>query len=238
MSDIPKSPWVSSLTEGLSSKSSCLSRATKYPLCAPPPPRITSSMGPLGRIQVLYAATMDCTVSSDTVATISRRWTPGSQGSPDAPVNCLYSSTTFRAYCTPKASLPVDLGGRLLKYSWDIRWRRRGRFTVPEKANRPSVSMDCLPLVNLSTTASTTMLPGPVSKAMTSSGLHPGGRYVRLAIPPMFCTILPSLSSLNRTESAKGTRGAPWPPWAMSAGRKSPTVTSPVIWAITEMSLT
>ena len=80
------------------------------------------------------------------------------------------------------------------------------------------------------------MLPGPVSNAKTSSGAQPAGSTVMLPMPPIFCKIRVASVLLYNMYSVNGTSGAPWPPAARSATRKSETVTSPVSCAITAPS--
>ena len=80
------------------------------------------------------------------------------------------------------------------------------------------------------------MLPGPVSKAKTSSGAQPAGSTVMFPMPPMFCKSRVRSGVLYNMYSVNGTSGAPWPPAARSATRKSETVTSPVSCAMTAPS--
>ena len=81
-----------------------------------------------------------------------------------------------------------------------------------------------------------TMLPGPVSNAITPSNSARGGRNVRLPMPPIFCTMRGFVWSVNSAQSAYGTSGAPSPPAAMSRTRKSATVVMPVRSAMTAAS--
>ena len=80
------------------------------------------------------------------------------------------------------------------------------------------------------------MLPGPVSKAYTASGAQAAGRTVMLPMPPIFCKSRVRSVLLYNRYSVNGTRGAPCPPAATSATRKSETVTSPVRCAMTAPS--
>ena len=52
---------------------------------------------------------------------------------------------------------------------------------------------DAPPVIRLAR-ASITILPGPVSKATTSSNRHPAGSRVTLPMPPMFCRATVSVS--------------------------------------------
>jgi len=70
------------------------------------------------------------------------------------------------------------------------------------------------------------MFAGPVSNATTSSARSVGSS-VRLAIPPRFRRARDVPSAKSRW-SAKGTSGAPSPPAAMSALRKSSMIGTPV----------
>ena len=79
--------------------------------------------------------------------------------------------------------------------------------------------------------ASTMTLPGPLSNASVAS--RSSDTTATLAMPPMFCSARTRPGARNRSQSAKGRSGAPSPPWATSATRKSPTVTAPVRAAIT-----
>src|SRR4051812_30201520 len=55
-------------------------------------------------------------------------------------------------------------------------------------------------------------------------------------MPPMFWMARVLVLWVRRMASVQGTRGAPWPPTTMSAGRKLPTVGIPVRVARTEGS--
>jgi hypothetical protein len=93
-----------------------------------------------------------------------------------------------------------------------------------------------MPGKSASTTASVTATPGPVSKARTPSICPPGGTMVTLPMPPMFCSARQCEGAEKSSASAIGASGAPCPPAARSATRKSPTVSSPVRSAITAIS--
>ena len=80
---------------------------------------------------------------------------------------------------------------------------------------------------------SISIFPGPVSKACTSPSSPPAGRTVTLLIPPMLWTMRERCASPNNTKCTYGARGAPSPPAAMSRGRKSATVMTPVRSAMT-----
>ena len=74
-------------------------------------------------------------------------------------------------------------------------------------------------------------LPGPLSKARVAS--RSSETRATLAMPPMFCSARTRPGARKSSQSAKGRSGAPSPPRATSATRKSPTVTTPVRAAIT-----
>ena len=84
--------------------------------------------------------------------------------------------------------------------------------------------------------ASITMLPGPVSNARTCAASAAAGIAVRLPMPPRFSTMRPRLAWRKTSRSRKGTSGAPSPPAAISAGRKSLTTGIPSRAASTEPS--
>ncbi len=62
---------------------------------------------------------------------------------------------------------------------------------------------------------------GPQSNAITSPGAAPGRSTVRFAMPPRFSATRVSRASPSSSASTYGTSGAPWPPAAVSALRKS-----------------
>ena len=70
------------------------------------------------------------------------------------------------------------------------------------------------------------MFAGPRSKARTVSSRSV--TTVTFAMPPMFRQARVSPARRNRSQSTRGTSGAPSPPAAMSRGRKSATTGSPV----------
>ena len=78
------------------------------------------------------------------------------------------------------------------------------------------------------------MFAGPVSNARTLSASALGIR-VRFAIPPRFSRATGACFP-NSTKSANGTSGAPSPPAAMFALRKSAIVGTPVRSATREAS--
>ena len=67
------------------------------------------------------------------------------------------------------------------------------------------------------------MLAGPVSKARTSAAVQAAGSAVTLAMPPRLSSTRFFVAWRKRQKSSMGTSGAPWPPAARSAGRKSLT---------------
>ena len=73
---------------------------------------------------------------------------------------------------------------------------------------------------------SLSMFAGPVSNAITSSA-RALEMSVRFAMPPRLRRAIGARSAKS-TWSPKGTSGAPSPPAAMSALRKSETVATPV----------
>ena len=73
------------------------------------------------------------------------------------------------------------------------------------------------------------MLPHPVSNPNIS---QVSDTTVTFEMPPIFCT----REFLNHLESAKQTKGAPWPPYAISFSLKFETTGHIVSCAITEFS--
>ena len=59
---------------------------------------------------------------------------------------------------------------------------------------------------------------------------------VTFEIPPIFCIAIFLFRGLNHFSSAKHTKGAPFPPFAISAVLKLPTTSHLVFWEITEIS--
>ena len=67
---------------------------------------------------------------------------------------------------------------------------------------------------------------------MSRASFLSDGNEVKLQKPPRFTTVTGS-ASRNRIQSARGVMGAPWPPAARSAARRSCMTWLPVCWAIT-----
>jgi hypothetical protein len=88
---------------------------------------------------------------------------------------------------------------------------------------------------SLWTTPSTTAQPGPVSNARTpaSDAVPRGVTTVTLPMPPRFCSARNPVAVEKSSASAIGTSGAPWPPAATSATRKSEITSTPVRSAMT-----
>src|SRR5688572_16048272 len=131
----------------------------------------------------------------------------------------------------PNSSRPVLLGARRAKYGCASASARARSLTRPERARRPSRSKDAPDGAMI---ASLGMFAGPVSNAITSS-LDAVGMRVRFAMPPRLSTAIGARAE-KRTWSPNGTSGAPSPPAAMSALRKSSTVVTPVARATRDAS--
>ena len=134
------------------------------------------------------------------------------------------------------SSRPVVFGGALAKYGWASIVPSSSASGSLWAARAPSVSYCCEPLVRVSTAASSSALPGPVSNASTVASLPSGGTKVTLAKPPMFCTALQPPARARNSASTTLVTGAPCPPKAMSAVRKSAATVRPVRCAMTAAS--
>ena len=99
-------------------------------------------------------------------------------------------------------------------------------FTTPCYAINPLVSKESRPSVCFSTARSIRLLAGPQSHPWIEdrrSGPDFGGMIVMFAIPPRFRTPCHACPLPIRATSVMGTKGAPWPPKAISAALKSYT---------------
>ena len=97
---------------------------------------------------------------------------------------------------------------------------RSASLTFPRLAITPSLSKGTPN--RRSHAASIIMLPGPVSQAKMPDA-SPCGSAVTLPMPPRLRRTTFLSGSPYRICSEKGTSGAPWPPAAISALRKSDT---------------
>ena len=191
----------------------------------PPPPTTTSSGRP-GRKRRYWSA-IECAVNAVSVATNVR----AAQAALDAAVD-------ERIDELGAEQLAAGALGRLQPESTDRPAARPAarRRTRPARPVAPSASKRCMPPLSRQTAWSISALPGPVSKASIASHWPPGGTQVTLPMPPMFCTARLSCWSPNNSASPHDASGAPWPPAAMSRGRKSATVVTPSRSAITDGS--
>ena len=120
--------------------------------------------------------------------------------------------------------------------------RRRARNTDP-RATRRAASRSTRPLAAhappssravprwRSAHASSRQFAGPVSKPSTS---RPGASIVMFAMPPRLSTTRVAIGAANSAACSAGSSGAPWPPAATSARRKSAIVVMRVRSAITD----
>ena len=134
----------------------------------------------------------------------------------------------------PNTSRPVVLGGGARKKACSINSSSRLPSTRPWAASAPPSSYCIAPSVARRTASSISMLPGPLSKAKIAVASAPnGGRYVALAIPPMFWAARIRVGWRSSRASTNGTSGAPCPPAAMSRARKFEITVAPVRSAMT-----
>ena len=136
------------------------------------------------------------------------------------------------------SNIGVDFGGDRRMNGCCRSSSRMSGTGLPAAASRPSASYPQSASPVARTNSSRRTFAGPVSKPVTAPASSPAGSTVTFAIPPRLRMTRPRLEWANRRWCARGVSGAPSPPAAISRGRKSATVVTPVRSAITAGSPT